>query len=229
MAGNAISNLINNRKAIRRLMAMDSNGEMNKIVENAVSSGALSYGENGATYNPQAQVLTENNINKVISNNSKVVVNEEVMKKSKLPQSVLESFKQDPGTPFSLKAPAVPASVLDGLDLQTLEELREETQKPMVTEQIQPVGGSIDYSLLRTIINEAVQENVKKYVSAMTKKLMNESVKNEGTVQAVKIGDKFSFITENGDVYEATLKFKTNLNEQTKNKKKTVEIKKPNH
>ena len=92
----------------------------------------------------------------------------------------------------------------------------------MVTEQIQPVGGSIDYSLLRTIINEAVQENVKKYVSAMTKKLMNESVKNEGTVQAVKIGDKFSFITENGDVYEATLKFKTNLNEQTKNKKKTV-------
>ena len=222
MAGNAISNLINNRKAIRRLMAMDSNGEMNKIVENAVSSGALSYGENGATYNPQAQVLTENNINKVISNNSKVVVNEEVMKKSKLPQSVLESFKQDPGTPFSLKAPAVPASVLDGLDLQTLEELREETQKPMVTEQIQPVGGSIDYSLLRTIINEAVQENVKKYVSAMTKKLMNESVKNEGTVQAVKIGDKFSFITENGDVYEATLKFKTNLNEQTKNKKKTV-------
>ena len=62
MAGNAISNLINNRKAIRRLMAMDSNGEMNKIVENAVSSGALSYGENGATYNPQAQVLTENNI-----------------------------------------------------------------------------------------------------------------------------------------------------------------------
>jgi len=223
MAGNAISNLINNRKAIRRLMTMDANGEMNKIVENSVNSGALSYSENGATYNPQKSVLTESNTNPAMAKNSTVVVNDEIMKKSKMPKCVLESFQQDPGTPFSLNAPT--ASVLDCLDLHTLEEIREETKKPSISEQTQQVvGSSVDYSLLRTIINEAVQENVKKYVSAMTKKLMTEGVGKSNAVQAVKIGDKFSFITENGDVYEATLKFKTNLNEQTnngKNKQKT--------
>ena len=218
MAGNAISNLINNRKAIRRLMAMDSNGEMNKIVENAVSDGTISYSEDGVQYNAQKKQLTKEDIAK----QSSIVINEETMKNSKLPKTVLESFKNNPGTPFSMSAP-LQTSVLDGLDLQTLEELREET-KPQVPikESQQIVGGSIDYSLLRTIINEAVQENVKKYVSAMTKKLMTEGVGTSNTVQAVKIGDKFSFITENGDVYEATLKFKTNLNEQTKKKKNKV-------
>ena len=217
MASNAITNLINNRNTIRRLMTMDSNGEMSKIVENNVKNGNLHFSEEGVSYTHKKN-LNENRKKK----KKNVVVNEEIMKKSKLPKSVLESFQKEPGEPFSLDAP-VQTSVLDGLDLQTLEELREETsKKPVINEERQNQGGFIDYSLLRTIINEAVQENVKKYVSAMTKKLMTESTKtgNSNSIQAIKVGDKFSFITENGDVYEATLKFKTNIN--TKGKKEKV-------
>ena len=220
MASNAITNLINNRNTIRRLMTMDSNGEMNKIVENNKKNGKLIYNEDGVSYTQNQQQLTEDDIKNRISRDSRVFINEEVMKKSKLPKSVLESFKKEPGTPFSLDAP-VQTSVLDGLDLHTLEELREETTKKTGTNEQQSTG-AIDYSLLRTIINEAVQENVKKYVSAMTKKLMTESAKtgNSNSIQAIKVGDKFSFITENGDVYEATLKFKTNIN--TKGKKEKI-------
>lgn len=215
MASNAITNLINNRNTIRRLMTMDSNGEMSKIVENNVKNGNLRFSEEGVSYTPKKNL----NENRLLAQKN-VVVNEEIMKKSKLPKSVLESFQKEPGEPFSLDAP-VQTSVLDGLDLQTLEELREETsKKPVINEERQNQGGFIDYSLLRTIINEAVQENVKKYVSAMTKKLMTESTKTGNSIQAIKVGDKFSFITENGDVYEATLKFKTNIN--TKGKKEKV-------
>ena len=55
----------------------------------------------------------------------------------------------------------------------------------------------------------------------MTKKLMTESAKSDNSIQAIKVGDKLSFITENGDVYEATLKYKTNINTKTK-KEKTI-------
>ena len=196
-------------------MTMDSSGEMDKIVENNKKNGNLHYSEDGVSYMPSQQQLNENSIKE-----SNVIINEEVMKKSKLPKSVLESFKKEPGTPFSLNAP-LHTSVLDGIDLHTLEEIRQETiKKPEINEQ-KSVASSVDYSLLRTIINEAVQENVKKYVSAMTKKLMTESAKSDNSIQAIKVGDKFSFITENGDVYEATLKYKTNINTKTK-KEKTI-------
>lgn len=201
MAANALNNLMANRNTIRKLMAMDSNGQMDKMLESAKNNGSVSYSQDGVNYTPK------------MGGNGKVVVNEGVMQNSKMPRSVLESFKQNPGTPLEM-----PTSVLDSLELESLDVLRNENA---VNESVTPqqvANGAIDYSLLRTIINEAVHENVKKYVSAMTKKLMTESTKGVGTVQAVKIGDKFSFITENGDVYEATLKFKTNLNEQTKKK-----------
>lgn len=211
MAENAISNLIANRNAIRKLMAMDSNGKMDSMLRENINNGTVSYGEDGVSYTPKVKTQQQ-------QVSERVVVNENVIKKSKLPQSVLESFKEDPGTPFSLSAPPPQTSVLDGIELPTLQEVRNERAISENTQQQQVVNQAVDYSLLRTIINEAVQENVKKYVSAMTKKLISEGVKSEDTVQAVKFGDKFSFITENGDVYEATLKFKTNLNEQTKKK-----------
>ena len=88
------------------------------------------------------------------------------------------------------------------------------------TVQQQNISSGIDYSLLRTIINEAVQENVKKYMSAMTKKLINEGAGNIGNndnIQAIKLGESFSFITKNGDVYEAKLTKKYNINDKRVN------------
>lgn len=205
MAGNAIQNLVSNRDTIRRLMAMDSNGQLNNIYKEAKASGSVIEDENGITYSPKKKAVTN-------------VINEEVLSKSKLPKSVLESFKKDPGSPFMSGPNEMQmGSVLDGLDLESLETMRNEKEQLVENKKEQSSNGPIDYSLIKTIINEAVQENVKKYISAMTKKLMTESVNGGGNnVKAVKIGDKFSFITEDGDVYEATLKYKTNLNEQKK-------------
>lgn len=206
MAADSLNNLMRNRETIRRIMAMDSNGKMDKMLENAVHSGVVSYNQDGVTYMPSERQGM---------NSGKVIVNEEVMKQSRMPKAVLESFKKNPGASTEM-----PKSVLDGLGLETLQAMRNESVSNEPVQQ--PAGNvNIDYSLLRTIINEAVQENVKKYISALSKKLLSESVNVGGnSVQAVKLGKNFSFITENGDVYEATLSYKTNLNEQTKKGKK---------
>ena len=207
MANNAIKNLIGNRDAIRKIMALDANGTMDNIVENARKSGALVGSEDGFTYNGGGNSSQTHD-------NSAVVVNEQVMAAhSRMPRQILESFKKNPGKTAS-------TSVLGGLSDEQLAKMRPILKENATTAQQQTISSGIDYSLLKTIINEAVQENVKKYMSAMAKKLINEGVGNVGNndnIQAIKLGESFSFITKNGDVYEAKLTKKYNINSKTVN------------
>ena len=201
MAQDAIKKLMGNRDAIRKLMAMDANGQLDAIAENARNSGSLIGGEEGASYNPQNNPQSHND--------GEIVVNEDVIRAhSRMPRQILESFQKNPGKQASM-------SILGDIDLDKLHA----TKKSIVVDEnsrIQSTQTSpvIDYSLLKTIINEAVQENVKKYMSALSKKLINEGVGgNSDTIQAIKLGEKFSFITKDGDIYEAKLTFKRNIND----------------
>lgn len=211
MAADALNNLMKNRNAIRRIMAMDESGHMDNMIKSAVQSGRMTYGEDGATYNSSLGQPAS-------YGNGDFMITDEMLQKSKLPKPILESFQKNP-----INMPKMPSSVLDNIEMETLQQMKNETMQMEPMRQIGSNNGPIDYSLLRTIINEAVQENVKKYMSALSKKLINEGVStstgNSGLVQAVKLGENFSFITENGDVYEATLKYKTNLNTHTEKKK----------
>lgn len=215
MAQDSLQKMVQNRNTIRRIMAMDSGGQMSKLLENAKTSGKVVYdNDGGVTYNRPVQEEAP-----LQRNDGQLVVNEETMKAHpKMAKAILESFRENPGTPIDM-----PKSVLDGLGLERLDEIRQENEQ-IKMEPMTNLGnsGSVDYSLIRTIVNEAVQENVKKYMSALSKKLISEGVVAGGgsSVQALKIGDKFSFITENGDVYEATLEWKTNLNTQKKTSSK---------
>lgn len=209
MAADTLNRLMQNRDAIRKIMSMDSNGKMDSMLENAVRTGSVSYNQDGVNYTGTSSYKDD----------GRVVVTEAVMQKSRMPKKILESFQQNPGVSTKM-----PTSVLDGLELESLDQVRGEgVNESMKMQPMQQLGNTgIDYSLLRTIINEAVQENVKKYMSTLSKKLINEVVSvgggKDNTVQAIKLGENFSFITENGDVYEAKLKYKTNLN--TKKDKK---------
>ena len=218
MAQDSLQKMVQNRNTIRRIMAMDSGGQMSKLLENAKSSGKVVYdNDGGVTYNRPVQQDAP-----MRRDGGTVMVNEETMKAHpKMAKAILESFRDNPGTPVDM-----PKSVLDGLGLERLDEIRQETEQIRMEPMTNLGGqGGVDYSLIRTIVNEAVQENVKKYISALSKKLISEGVVAGGgsSVQALKIGDKFSFITENGDVYEATLELKTNLNshKKTTSKKKS--------
>ena len=197
MGQNAIRNLVGNRDAIRRIMAMDADGSMDRIVESARSNGSLTFDGEGGSYSGSGKQGQ-------LQDMGSVVVNEQVMQGHRhMPKAVLESFRQNPGKEASI-------SVLGGLDISQFQ--KQQPQKNVVQEQMvqqhpamAQVGG-IDYSLIKTIINEAVQENVKKYMSALSKKLISEGVGGKGNeIQAIKIGKKLSIITENGDIYSSSL------------------------
>lgn len=197
MGQNAIRNLVGNRDAIRRIMAMDADGSMDRMVETARSNGSLTFDGEGGSYSGSGKQGQSQDM-------GSVVVNEQVMQGHRhMPKAVLESFRQNPGKEASI-------SVLGGLDISQFQ--KQQSQKNAVQEQMvqqQPamtqVGG-VDYSLLKTIINEAVQENVKKYMSALSKKLISEGIGGKGNeIQAIKIGKKLSIITENGDIYSSSL------------------------
>ena len=197
MGQNAIRNLVGNRDAIRRIMAMDADGSMDRIVESARSNGSLTFDGEGGSYSGSGKQGQ-------LQDMGSVVVNEQVMQGHRhMPKAVLESFRQNPGKEASI-------SVLGGLDISQFQ--KQQSQKNVVQEQMvqqQPAMtqiGGVDYSLLKTIINEAVQENVKKYMSALSKKLISEGVGGKGNeIQAIKIGKKLSIITENGDIYSSSL------------------------
>ena len=206
MGQNAIRNLVGNREAIRRIMAMDADGSMDRIVESARSNGSLTFDGEGGSYSGSGKQGQ-------LQDMGSVVVNEQVMQGHRhMPKAVLESFRQNPGKEASI-------SVLGGLDISQFQ--KQQSQKNVVQEhmvqqqQAMTQVGGVDYSLLKTIINEAVQENVKKYMSALSKKLISEGIGGKGNeIQAIKIGKKLSIITENGDIYSSSLQKMGNVRDK---------------
>jgi hypothetical protein len=206
---NVINNLANNRDKIRKLMSMDTDGTMDRIANEARESNKLSIDESGVSYN--------SGISNTNGDMVPIAIDENVMKRhSKMPKSILESFKENPG-----KTAQSNVSVLSRLPNEMFQEQTQPVtqRKNTINEskQVQqPIATSavIDYSLIKTIINESVQENVKKYISALSKKLINEGI-GSGSANdliAMKVGKSFSFIDKQGNVYECTLKKKGNVN-----------------
>ena len=143
--------------------------------------------------------------------------------KSKLPVEILESFKskQIDTTLLNGGMGKSNGSVLDQLNILTNGKvLQEETiqkpqQKQIVQEtvQVQPqITSTVDYSMIKMIVEDCMR----KYTSALKKQILSESktTQDSGTLQAMKIGNKFSFIDSKGNVYEATLTKKGNINEK---------------
>ena len=135
--------------------------------------------------------------------------NSGVPMRSKLPREIVESMTSNP-IDTSVLDPN--QSVLDRVGVTNIPQVKRKNNNTVIKEQVvqqQPVQSQIDYSLIKSIVEECVR----KYTGALSKKIIKESKDNSSELKAMKVGNKFSFITENGDVYEATLKFKKNINE----------------
>jgi len=74
-------------------------------------------------------------------------------------------------------------------------------------------SSEVNYGLIKQIVESAV----KKYAVALNKRMINESKsvgENVNELKAMKIGNKFSFIDGNGNIYEAKLKFVKNIKDK---------------
>ncbi len=133
----------------------------------------------------------------------------ETPKRSGLPKEILESFQ---ATNVDYEKLNPKQSILDIMGVTSHDGQEQQHVKETVEPAVNQSNPQVDYSLIKDIVENAV----KKYISGYSKKIIEESKKTSNTngeVKAIKIGDKFSFITENGDIYEAKLTFKKNINE----------------
>ncbi len=135
---------------------------------------------------------------------------------SKLPREILESFQNNVIDDSNL----LDNILGGGNNLDVLTEGMQKKQrasKPIVEEYGQQesmnvVQPQVDYPMIRMI----VEDIVKKYTSALQKKVLSEGSNNGNELGAIMMGKTFRLIDKQGNVYEAVLKKITNLNENKK-------------
>ena len=191
-----INSFILAKDRARKLIQMDANGTLGKVKQKAINENKITYSTNGDVNVAPMDVDQPTQYNEVPNN---------FKSKSKLPTEILESFKKNPPS-----AQQQQGSVLDMLQQRSGGQIFKEEKQPIM-EQPQPsTTANVDYSMIKMIVEECMR----KYTTALKKSILSENKNNEtcGTLQAMKIGDKFSFITSNGDLYEAKLTFVKNIN-----------------
>lgn len=191
----------------KKLIQMDVNGGLKQYEQKARQNAEMCLNEESTPqYQPQPQQMSYGQESLNIKTNSK------------LPKEILESFKTKQIDPSPLGY-GVTSSILDEVNMRTQGKLYNEEKsipqpKQQITETVQPQQNisnttNVDYSMIKMIVEECMR----KYVGSLKKTILTESKNNSNDeLQAMKIGDKFSFITKNGDLYEAQLKFIKNIN-----------------
>lgn len=204
--------LMSTLQASKKLINMDSSGKLDQIAEEASKSGKLSF-------NDEAQTQSMKTPKKELSVPQTPIINESVVKKSKLPKAIIESMKKKPlvnaAHPYSTEG-----SFLDQLDSLTNGKLYEnlgekkETVKENIVQAKQVVNttttNGVDYSIIKSI----VEESMRKYASHLKKTILNESKQvseQQPPLQLMKIGKTFNFVDNKGNLYEAQLKFVKNI------------------
>ena len=142
---------------------------------------------------------------------------------SRLPKAILESMESNPIDETPLYDAIGSGSVLDKLDKKTFENSRRLMPNAgkvptKITEQIQPQPqqfvtqtANIDYSLIKTIVEDCV----KKSMVALKKNILNENANAaSNALMYMQFNNGFKFITKNGDIYEAKLVKKGNVNDK---------------
>lgn len=127
---------------------------------------------------------------------------------NRLPKSIRESFA---------KRPPMSGDDIDSTPIgritQTLRKTVQQPQRQVINEQRYapqpqqyiPQGGGIDYSLIKSIIDESVRRNIDEIKNS----LLNESV-SMPAFRGMKIGDgnRIQFLDSKGNLYEGVLKLK---------------------
>lgn len=205
-----------NMNAAKRLIQMDANGMIDKVAKSAKDSGKMAYDEEGFVvsnlsessrpaqqYAPQEEQLP-------MASAARQNI------QSRIPSVILESMTNNPiDTSLLNGGMDGNGSILDQMNVTDI--IQENSGRLMGTNpqsskrQLREVGnesiGGVDYER----INQMIEENVRKYTKSLYKSLLKEEKSKGFNIKALRLGDTFSFITENGDLYEATLTFKRNI------------------
>ena len=134
-----------------------------------------------------------------------------------VPLAIREAFKNNPIDESQL----LMGTMSGGGDLSFLNEnVVTPTRTAPITEstqQYQPqthtVAPSVDYPMIRTIVEEVV----KRYAVSLNKRI-NEGKENVSEINTISLGKTFKFLDSKGNIYECVMKKVGNIN----NKRKAV-------
>lgn len=201
------------QKAARELIQRDINGGLHEAKKKAIANGKLSYGEEGL---PLSNVMESTKMQSgEIHQSANLNFNSPSAKR--LPKAILDSIKSNPLDESVMAS----SSILDELNRATGGKMFEESQAQETVKQnvsnnqvAENTNTSIDYSMIRMIC----EETMRKYMGSLKKTILSEAKQHtndsSNTLKAMKIGNKFSFITNDGNIYEAKLVLKGNVNDK---------------
>jgi hypothetical protein len=194
------------RQGSLRLMQMDANGTLDKLMEGRADeiNNSLTSTDANVTSSSLMSSKREDRMNRMPTGRMGVAA-------ANVPSVIRESFQNQP--PMSEDVAA--SSVLD--DVFGLENLQPQ-RKQQITEQVSPVqqsyatGGSVDYPMIRTI----VEDIVRKYTQSLKKNLVTEGT-GGAEVNTIALGKTFKFLDSKGNIYECTMKKVGNINKKSVN------------
>ena len=210
--GNRQAVVKNAMERAKKLLQLESNGTIDKIAADPNFKANINNSLDGNVSSAELMTTARNR-----NVQAPIQTRQMGQNASNVPQAIREAFMNNP-----IDDSALYAGLGDGRDLSFLDEGKQQVVQPtqnvrqIVNEGMssQPqVTQQIDYPMIRTI----VEEIVRKYAVSLNKKIINESKQsgNQSQVNTIALGKTFKFLTENGDMYECTMKKVGNI----KNKK----------
>lgn len=123
-----------------------------------------------------------------------------------LPAAIRESMMNNP---IQVPSNGLTGSVLDNMPRQAPRSI------PVVTENRQIINGNggngVDYGVIKSLIDESVRRHMDELKGALTE---NTKKGNTNSLGVMKMGEKFQFLDNKGNLYEAQLKFVKNINKK---------------
>lgn len=188
------------RKGSLRLMQMDANGTLDKLMEGRADeiNDSLTSADANVTSESLMSTKREDRVKRMPTGRMGVAA-------ANVPSIIRESFQNQPPVNENMTT----SSVLD--DMFSLEDLQPRG-KQQITEQVAPVQQSfttngVDYPMIRTI----VEDIVRKYAQSLKKNLVTEGV-GGAEVNTIALGKTFKFLDNKGNIYECTMKKVGNIN-----------------
>ena len=133
---------------------------------------------------------------------------EQSISNSKLPQAVLDIMRES-----QKERSKMTASAEGSLSSELIENVNSGIRKRVVTENktanAQQQPSSVDYSLIKTIVEDCM----KRYTASLKKTMLNEN-KNSSLEMITQQGNTFRFVTTDGKVFEGKLTYKGNIKEK---------------
>lgn len=205
-----------------KLMQLESNGTLDKIA--AAHKDGINSSLDGDVTTQDLMTTARNR-----KTEAPMITREMGENASNVPAAIREAFMNNPIDESSLYGAFTTGG--DG-SLDFLNEMAMPQQQPQITQPTQDVrqivnegmgymassqpqvSAQIDYPMIRTI----VEEIVRKYAVSLKKNILAESKQNGiNEVNTIAFGDSFKFLTKNGDIYEAKLVKKGNINKKSVN------------